>query len=80
MPIYTRWEKTKPVPTRLTKETSLEEQLPHFIETLEEMTEPAAEQDENHAFRSTFFSRKPNAEGVRNVFSRLAKKIVESLD
>lgn len=86
MPLYTRWEKTKPVPERVTEELSLEEQIPALIETFEEITEinPAAmpiSDDHNHpAFRSVFFSRRPNPEGMRNVATRLAKKLKESLD
>jgi ubiquinol-cytochrome c reductase cytochrome b subunit len=83
MPLYTRWEKTKPVPERVTVELSLEEQLPALIEAFEEITEVAPEPVEDgshHAFRSVFFSRRPNPEGMRNVATRLAKKLKESLD
>jgi ubiquinol-cytochrome c reductase cytochrome b subunit len=88
MPLYTRWEKTKPVPDRVTMDLSLEEQIPGLIETFEEITEikPSTtvvdnEDCHNHpAFRATFFSRRPNPEGIKNVTSRLAKKIKESLD
>ena len=88
MPLYTRWEKTKPVPTRVTMDLSLEEQIPALIETFEEITEikPSVNNStdpnaHNHpAFRSVFFSRRPNPEGIKNVTSRLAKKIKESLD
>ena len=84
MPLYTRWEKTKPVPSRVTVELSLEDQLPALIETFEEITEikpTVAPDDHNHpAFRSVFFSRRPNPEGIKNVTSRLAKKLKESLD
>jgi ubiquinol-cytochrome c reductase cytochrome b subunit len=88
MPLYTRWEKTKPIPERVTMDLSFEEQIPALIETFEEITElkpiepPTSEDDGHHhpAFRSVFFSRRPNPEGIRNVTSRLAKKIKESLD
>jgi len=87
MPLYTRWEKTKPVPERLTVELSFEEQIPALIETFEEITEikptviTATDDHHNHpAFRSVFFSRRPNPEGMRNVATRLAKKLKESLD
>lgn len=89
MPLYTRWEKTKPVPERLTVPPSLEDQLPAVLrETFEEITElkpvetqHAADDDTNHpAFRSTSFSRRPNPEGIRNVATRVAKKLKESLD
>jgi ubiquinol-cytochrome c reductase cytochrome b subunit len=81
MPIYTRWEKTKEVPTRVTHEKSLEEQLPEILATLEELTEvkqPANEVDD--VFRSAVFNRRPSAEGVAKVSSRLIKKIKTSLD
>jgi ubiquinol-cytochrome c reductase cytochrome b subunit len=87
MPLYTRWEKTKPVPTRVTMDLSLEEQIPALIETFEEITEIKPSENtstdpdaHNTAFRSVFFSRRPNPEGIKNVTSRLAKKIKESLD
>jgi ubiquinol-cytochrome c reductase cytochrome b subunit len=87
MPLYTRWEKTKPVPERVTMDLTIEEQIPGLIETFEEITElkpaePPVPDDGHHhpAFRSVFFSRRPNPEGIRNVTSRLAKKIKESLD
>ncbi|MDO9212955.1 MAG: cytochrome bc complex cytochrome b subunit [Methylococcales bacterium] len=83
MPLYTRWEKTKPVPDRVTEELSFEEQIPALMETFEEITEITPEpvdDGQHHAFRSVFFSRRPNPEGMRNVATRLAKKLKESLD
>lgn len=85
MPLYTRWEKTKPVPERVTMDLTIEEQIPGLIETFEEITEinpPVTEDNasDHPAFKSVFFSRRPNPEGIRNVTSRLAKKIKESLD
>ena len=79
MPIYTRWEKTKPVPERVTHESSFEEQLPAIIATLEEMTE-VKHHEVDDAFSSTVFNRRPSPEGMRKVTTRLAKKIKESLD
>ena len=86
MPIYTRWEKTKPVPKSLTEEHSLEEQL-HTLEEqlpalLDEITElkPVAVEIGHPAFKSSFFSRRPNPEGILNVINRLARKLKESLD
>jgi ubiquinol-cytochrome c reductase cytochrome b subunit len=83
MPIYTRWEKTKPVPERVTMDLTLEEQFPAICEVFEEITEAASAPDNDghqHAFRSVFFSRRPNPEGMRNVATRLAKKLKKSLD
>ena len=85
MPIYTRWEKTKPVPKRLTKLQSLEEQLHAFEEQLpaliEEITvKPVATEIGDPAFKSTFFNRRPNPQGMAHVVGRLAKKLKGSLD
>ena len=86
MPIYTRWEKTKPVPRRLTKLQTLEEQL-HAIEEqlpafIEEITEikPTTAEIGDAAFRATFFNRRPNPKGIAHVLSRLAVKLKGSLD
>ena len=38
MPLYTRWEKSKPLPTRVTHQPTLEERIPALIATFEEMT------------------------------------------
>ncbi len=78
MPIYTRWEKPKPVPTRLTKTASLDEVIPEIKSAFDEMTIK-----EDHGFvlfGSTEFKRKPNPEGIRNVLVRVAKKIKTSLE
>lgn len=81
MPIYTRWEKTKPVPLRVTHQKSLEEQLPELIATFEEMTELKHSSHEvDDVFSSSVFNRRPNPEGMLKVTTRLAKKIKESLD
>lgn len=86
MPIYTRWEKTKPLPKRLTKIHSLEEQL-HALEEqlpalIEEITELKVVDLDigHHAFKSTFFSRRPNPQGMAHVISRFVKKLKGSLD
>ena len=86
MPIYTRWEKTKPVPRRLTKVKSIEDQL-HEIEEqipalLEEITEvkPAITEIGHPAFKGTFFSRRPNPKGIAHVLSRVVTNLKRSLD
>jgi ubiquinol-cytochrome c reductase cytochrome b subunit len=86
MPIYTRWEKTKPVPKSLTtlhsleeKLHSLEEQLPALIEEITAL-KPVASEIGNSAFKSSFFNRRANPKGMINVISRLAKKVKGSLD
>ena len=83
MPLYTRWEKTKPVPKRVTHHHSLlediEEQLPLIIE---EMTELKPDRPEigDAAFRGSFYSRRAKPGGVRHVATRLANSIKKSLD
>jgi len=79
MPIYTRWEKTKPVPKRVTEEHTLEEELPALLEEIT-ILKPASSEIGDPAFRSSFFNRRPNAEGIHNVMTRWAKKLKESLD
>ena len=79
MPLYTRWEKTKPVPKRVTEHHSLEEQLPAILEEITEFR-PTESEIGNPAFRSSFFNRRPNAEGIINLLNRLAKNLKESLD
>lgn len=73
MPIYTRWEKTKPVPDRLTEQPSLEERIPELIETFDEVTVKIEG-------KSGLFSRKPNFRGLSAVTVRFLKKIKGSLD
>lgn len=87
MPIYTRWEKTKPVPSRVTEVHSLEEQLhsleeqlPALLEEITELKPKSTSEIGDPAFRSSFFRRRPNPEGIFNVMTRLAKKIKASLD
>lgn len=78
MPIYTRWEKPKPVPRRLTKTLTLEGVIPALKAAYEEMT---IKQDNGFViFGSTEFKRKPNPQGIRNVLIRVAKKIKTSLE
>jgi len=79
MPLYTRWEKTKPVPKRLTTVHSLEEQLPALIEEIT-VLKPAATEIGHTAFKGSSFTRQPNPEGIRNVITRLVKKAIGSLD
>jgi ubiquinol-cytochrome c reductase cytochrome b subunit len=78
MPIYTRWEKPKPVPKRLTKQAPLDDIVPTLKAAYDEMTV-----DKNNGYvlyGSTEFRRKPNPEGIRKVLVRLAKKIKASLE
>jgi ubiquinol-cytochrome c reductase cytochrome b subunit len=86
MPLYTRWEKTKPVPKSVTKVQSLEEtlhtleeQLPALIEEITELKPPVTEIG-HAAFKGSFFTRRPNPEGIIKVVGRFAKKAIGSLD
>ncbi len=57
MPLYTRWEKSKPLPTRLTDQPSLEDRIPALMETYHEMTllKPLTKED-----GTTVMKRRPN--------------------
>jgi ubiquinol-cytochrome c reductase cytochrome b subunit len=77
MPLYTRWEKSKPLPKHLTYQPSLEERLPALIDTFHEVTilTPIQQQD-----GTVVNKRRPNARGILNVITRLAIKFKKSLD
>ena len=76
MPIYTRWETTKPVPTRLTTGPSIEEQYSAMVDVFDEITDKTPTET---SWGTTSFP-KPNKEGIINVSTRLAKKLKKSLD
>jgi ubiquinol-cytochrome c reductase cytochrome b subunit len=77
MPLYTRWEKTRPVPDRVTDELTLEDHIPDVINTFNEFTvmKPITAPD-----GAIVLKRRPNPPGMLNVITRLAKKLKESLD
>ena len=77
MPIYTRWEKVKPVPKTLTSQPSLEDRIPGIIDTFDEITikEPIKTKS-----GTTILPRKPNFGGMLNVAGKFLKKLKESLD
>ncbi|MFI3121754.1 MAG: cytochrome bc complex cytochrome b subunit [Methylococcaceae bacterium] len=77
MPLYTRWEKSKPLPTRVTHTPTLEERIPVFIATFKEMTVSQPIKTKNG---TTLLSRRPDLTGIINVTIRLAKKLKDSLD
>jgi len=77
MPLYTRWEKTKPVPERLTEQASLEDRIPALLALVDEVT--TTEQVTNTA-GATVTQRKPNVAGIKAVLIRFAKQLKESLD
>lgn len=77
MPLYTRWEKTKAIPTRLTEQPSIEERIPGWLETCDEMVPKTPVTDSSG---KTSEKRRPNPSGIFNVLIRFAKKLKESLD
>ncbi len=77
MPLYTRWERSKPIPTRLTDQPSIEERLPHWIETVDEMFTKMPVTTETG---KTKVQRRPNPSGIARVLIRFVKKLKESLD
>jgi ubiquinol-cytochrome c reductase cytochrome b subunit len=79
MPIYTRWEKTKPVPKRTTKSPSLEYRMARLKALLDEATVqvPAAA---SSAPGSTTMRRRPNPKGIVRIITRFAKTLKASLD
>ncbi len=79
MPLYTRWEKTKPVPTRVSPHHEIEDDLPALLEEIT-IIKPSQSEIGDPAFRGAFYNRRPNPEGIIKVLSRFGKKIVESLD
>jgi ubiquinol-cytochrome c reductase cytochrome b subunit len=72
MPIYTRWEKLKPVPSHITMQPTLEERIPELKALFEEVTEVKTEGD--------ISKRGFNPTGAKNVLIRTAKNLKESLD
>jgi ubiquinol-cytochrome c reductase cytochrome b subunit len=77
MPLYTRWEKSKPLPSRVTDQPGLEDRIPALIETYHEMTVQKPVTQENG---TTVMKRRPNPAGILNVITRLAIKLKKSLD
>ncbi len=77
MPIYTRWEKVKPVPDRLTEQPSLEDRIPEFVDTFNEVT---VRKPVKAADGSTAVKLRPNPSGIVSVLIRLLKKMKASLD
>ena len=76
MPLYTRWEKSKELPSRLTDQPSLEDRIPALIETFEEITVIKPIETQN----GTVLKRRPNPSGILKVITRFAKNLIKSLD
>ncbi len=77
MPIYTRWEKTKPVPKRVTHEPDVEEQYEALVEAFDEMT---TDEPLKTSWGATAFPVSPDKEGIKHVFTRLLNKLKGSLE
>ncbi len=77
MPIYTRWEKLKQVPSRVRHQPSFEERIPAIKDTFDEMTlkNPITTKS-----GKIILPRRPNPAGILNVAIKLAKKTKDSLD
>jgi ubiquinol-cytochrome c reductase cytochrome b subunit len=77
MPIYTRWEKVKPVPKRLTGQPSLEDRIPVVIDIFNEVT---VRKPIKTAEGDTVVKLRPNPSGMVTVLIRFLKKLKASLD
>lgn len=77
MPIYSRWEKPKPVPKRLTKQPALDDFIPALKAAYDEMT---VNKNNGYILYGSTEFRKPNPKGILNVLIRVAKKLKASLD
>jgi|APLak6261669570_1056073.scaffolds.fasta_scaffold00054_24 ubiquinol-cytochrome c reductase cytochrome b subunit len=77
MPLYTRWEKTKPLPERLTDQPTIEDRIPGLIALVNEVTDVRQATD---ATGATVTQRRPNPAGIKAVLFRFAKNLKESLD
>ncbi len=77
MPIYTRWEKTKPVPKRVTHEPDAEEQYDALVDAFDEMT---TDKPLKTSWGATAFPVSPDKEGIKHVLARLVNKVKGSLE
>jgi ubiquinol-cytochrome c reductase cytochrome b subunit len=77
MPLYTRWEKTKPVPDRITHQPSLEERIPGVLALYNEVT---LVEQLSIADGTTKTKIRPNPAGIKAVLFRFVKNLKESLD
>lgn len=73
MPIYTRWEKPKPVPKRVTKQ-------PPLFPAMKAAYDEVNSKDNGFVLYGSTEFRKPNPKGILNALAYLAKKIKASLD
>ena len=77
MPLYTRWEKTKPLPDRVTHQPSLEERIPFLLALFNEVISIEQITDEKGESRKKI---RPNLAGIKSVLFRFVKYLKESLD
>ena len=77
MPIYTRMEKLKEVPKRLTTSKSIEECIPDIIHTIDDITQDRTYTTANG---KVIHYKAPDAAGLRKAGVDLAKKLKDSLD
>lgn len=77
MPIYTRWEKTKPLPERLTKPKSLDDRITALSSTFNQVT---VKHPITTKSGKIIPMRKPDPKGILIVIIRLTKRLKESFD
>jgi ubiquinol-cytochrome c reductase cytochrome b subunit len=77
MPLYTRWEKTKPLPDRLTDQPTLEDRIPGLLALADEVVEVHQVPDN---LGGTIAKKRPNWSGISAVLIRFAKNLKKSLD
>ncbi|MGR9087225.1 MAG: cytochrome b [Gammaproteobacteria bacterium] len=83
MPIYSRWEKLKPVPKRTTRQPALEDRVAQLKRIVDEVTvvkSAPADRGTSSSGGLALLRRRPNPKGIFNVVTRLAKTIKASLD
>jgi ubiquinol-cytochrome c reductase cytochrome b subunit len=83
MPIYTRWEKTKPLPVRVTTQPGMAESWAALSEAFTEMTTvrtTVTPQTAGSSSPTTVTKRRLNIKGVINVITRFTKKIIASFE
>lgn len=78
MPLYTRWEKTRQVPERLSHQPTIEERLPALLALYEEVT--VRNEHSDPATGAVTISRRPNPAGIKAVLFRFVKHLKKSLD
>ncbi len=77
MPLYTRWEKTKPVPEHLTPQPTLEDRIPAVKALIDEVVAVRQVPDN---LGGTIPKKGPNWPGIQAVLIRFAKNLKKSLD